>query len=217
VTSKTSSGISIDMENPTLAIGGVKDDAIYVLGAVPAPTCNATDSYSGVASCKGSVSGGLGNGVGTFTYTATATDRAGNAVTQSVTYRVIYNAPANVAFFLQPINDTAHTVSSTVSIFKSGQTVPVKFQLKNAAGQAVQATTAPVWQTPAQGNLTSSPVNETAFAATGDSGSAFRWDASAQQYIYNWNTAPTLGGYYWKIGVKLDDGMTYYTDIGLRK
>ena len=72
-------------------------------------------------------------------------------------------------------------------------------------------------QSPAQGNLTTSTVNEDSFATTGDSGSTFRWDASGQQYIYNWNTASTQGGYYWKIGVKLDDGQTYYTEIGLRK
>jgi hypothetical protein len=214
--SKTVSGINIDMENPTLAIGGVKDGGIYTLGSVPAPTCNATDSFSGVASCKGSVTGGLANGVGTFTYTATATDKAGNAVTQSVTYKVVYNVPANVAFFLQPINDTAHTASSTLSVFKGGQTVPVKFQLKNAAGQVVQANSAPVWMVPAKGNATSSAVNEDAFSATGDSGSTFRWDSSAQQYIYNWNTASGQAGYYWKIGVKLDDGQTQYVDVGLR-
>ncbi|HET7072826.1 MAG TPA: PxKF domain-containing protein [Mycobacterium sp.] len=215
--SKTASGINIDMENPTLTIGGVKDGGIYTLGSVPTPTCNATDSFSGVASCKGSLSGGLPNGVGTFTYTATATDKAGNLVTQSVSYKVIYNVPANVAFFLQPINDTAHTASTTLSIFKAGQTVPVKFQLKNAAGQIVQANSAPIWQTPAQGNLTTSAVNEDSFTTTGDSASGFRWDSTAQQYIYNWNTSSTQGGYYWKIGVKLDDGMTYFTDIGLRK
>jgi hypothetical protein len=214
--SKTVSGINIDMENPTLSVGGVKDGGIYTLGSVPTPTCNATDSFSGVAGCKGSVSGGLPNGVGTFTYTATATDKAGNSVMQSVTYKVIYNVPANVAFFLQPINDTAHTASSTLSIFKAGQTVPVKFQLKNAAGQVVQANSAPVWMTPAKGNATTSAVNEASFTATGDSGSTFRWDGSAQQYVYNWNTAPTQVGSYWKLGVKLDDGQTYYVDIGLR-
>jgi hypothetical protein len=215
--STTVNGINIDMEAPTLLIGGINDDATYLLGAVPKATCGATDSFSGVASCVGNLSGGSTNGTGTFTYTATATDKAGNRVEKSVTYKVIYNVPSNVAFFLQPINDTAHTASTTLSIFKGGQTVPVKFQLKNAAGQVVQANSAPIWQTPAKGNLTTSTVNEESFATTGDSGSTFRWDTSAQQYIYNWNTASTQAGNYWKIGVKLDDGQTYYADIGLRK
>jgi hypothetical protein len=130
---------------------------------------------------------------------------------------VIYNVPDNVSFFLQPINDTGHSLSSTVSIFKAGQTIPVKFQLKNAAGQVVPANSAPIWQVPQKGGLTTSAVNEDAFVGAGDSTSTFRWDASGQQYIYNWNTSSAQGGYYWKIGVKLDDGTTYYTDIGLRK
>ena len=217
-TSKTVGPFSVDMEQPTVTIGGVRDGGVYVLGNVPTPTCNATDSFSGVATCRGTLSGGLPNGVGTFTYAATATDKAGNASDSvSVTYKVIYNVPASSAFFLQPINDTAHTVSTTVSVFKAGQTVPVKFQLKNAAGQVVQANALPSWQTPSQGNLTTSPVNEGSFTATGDSGSSFRWDALAQQYIYNWNTSSTQTGYYWKIGVRLDDGMTYYTEVGLRR
>jgi hypothetical protein len=134
-----------------------------------------------------------------------------------VRYFVDYAISPTTAFFLQPINDTGHTASSTLSIFKGGSTVPVKFQLKNASGQVVQASSAPIWLTPAKGNLTTSSVNEESFATTGDSGSTFRWDSSGQQYIYNWNTSSTQAGYYWKISVKLDDGTTYYTEIGLRK
>jgi hypothetical protein len=215
--SATASGINIDMETPSLAIGGVTDDAHYPLGAVPTPSCNATDSYSGVASCVGTLAGGLGNGVGTFTYSATATDKAGNSVAKSVRYYVDYYISPNSAFFLQPINDTAHTVSTTLSVFKAGQTVPVKFQLKNAAGQVVQANSAPVWIIPSKGNLMTQSVNEDSFGVTGDSVSTFRWDGSAQQYVYNWNTSSTQAGYYWKIGVKLDTGQQIFQDIGLRK
>ena len=53
------------------------------------------------------------------------------------------------------------------------------------------------------------------YSASTDSGSDFRYDATAQQYIYNWKT-PNTGGNYWRIGVTLDDGQTYYVNIGLR-
>ena len=217
--SATVAGINIDMETPTLTIDGVTDDARYPLGSVPTPTCSASDSYSGLVAggCTGSVSGGFSNGAGTFRYTATATDRAGNSVTKSVRYFVDYAISPTTAFFLQPINDTGHTASSTLSIFKGGSTVPVKFQLKNASGQVVQASGAPIWLTPAKGNATTSPVDESVFSLPGDSGSTFRWDSSAQQYIYNWNTAASQGGFYWKIGVKLDTGQQVFQDIGLRK
>ena len=149
-------------------------------------------------------------GVGTFTYTATATDKAGNTTTLTGTYKVIYRFDG----FLQPINDTAHQVGASTSVFKSGSTVPVKFQLKNSAGQPVQSATAPVWLTPVKGSAMTAPVDETVYTASADSGSTFKYDSTAGQYAYNWKTG--TGGNYWRIGVTLDDGQTYYVNIGLR-
>ena len=116
--------------------------------------------------------------------------------------------------FLQPINDTAHQVGTSTSVFKAGSTVPVKFQLKNAAGQVVPVVAAPIWLTPVRGSAMNAPVDETAYMPSADSGSTYRCDAGAQQFIYNWKTG--AGGNYWRIGVKLDDGQTYYVNIGLR-
>jgi TRAP-type uncharacterized transport system substrate-binding protein len=56
------------------------------------------------------------------------------------------------------------------------------------------------------------PVDESLYAATADSGSTFRYEAP--QYTYNWKTTST--GNYYRIGVTLDDGQTYYVNIGLR-
>jgi hypothetical protein len=39
---------------------------------------------------------------------------------------------------------------------------------------------------------------------------------SGMQYIYNWSTKGSTSGFYYRIGVKLDDGQTYYVNIGLR-
>jgi hypothetical protein len=204
-------GINIDQEKPTLTTADVNiQGGTYTLGLVPAATCTATDSYSGVASCTVTVSGGSTNGVGTFSWTATATDKAGNTTTVAGTFQVVYRFDG----FLQPINDTAHQVGTTTSVFKAGSTVPAKFQLKNAAGTVVQAATVPSWLTPVKGSPMSAPVDESVYTASGDSGSTYRYDAAAQQYIYNWKTG--TGGNYWRIGVKLDDGQTYYVNIGLR-
>ncbi len=52
------------------------------------------------------------------------------------------------------------------------------------------------------------------YSASADSGSTYRYDATAQQYIYNWKTG--TGGSYWRIGVRLDDGQTYFVNVGLR-
>jgi hypothetical protein len=207
--SSSVSGINIDQEKPTLTTAGVNvAGAIYTLGAVPAATCTATDSFSGVASCNVTVTGGNANGVGTFTYVATAIDNAGNTTTLTGTFKVIYRFDG----FLQPINDTAHQIGVATSVFKAGSTVPVKFQLKNAAGAVVSNTGTANWLTPVKGSAMTVPVDESVYTASADSGSVYRYDG--QQYIYNWKTGN--GGNYWRIGVTLDDGQTYYVNIGLR-
>ena len=207
----TLNGLAIDREKPTLTTADVNvAGARYRLGAVPAATCTSSDGVSGVASCTVSVSGGNANGVGTFGYTATATDEAGNTTTVNGTFKVVYRFDG----FLRPINDTAHQVGTWTSIFKAGSTVPVKFQLKKADGTVVQATTAPAWLTPVRGTHMCRPVDEDVYTASTDSGSTYRWDSNAQHYIYNWKS--TGAGYYWRIGTRLDDGQTYFVNIGLR-
>jgi len=207
--SVTVGGISIDQEKPTITSVNVVN-GFYLLGAVPAPTCTADDTFSGPPTCAVTVSGGKANGVGTFTYTATATDKAGNMATQTGSYRVVYRWDG----FLQPINDTAHQTGQSISVFKAGSTVPAKFQLKRSDGTVVQANTAPVSPVPAKGVSMSMAVDEAAYGDPADTGSAYRWDSVGQQYIYNWKSG--TGGNYWRIGVALDDGQAYYVNIGLR-
>lgn len=206
-------GINIDTHGPALTVNGVTEGGVYLLGTAPTPGCSATDALSDVAGpCTGTLTGGNANGVGTFTYTATATDKAGNTSTLVVHYKVIYRFDG----FLQPINDTAHQTGTATSIFKAGSTVPAKIQVKRADGTIVQTVTAPVWLTPLKGNAATAPVDETAYTDSTTSGSAYRWDATGQQYIFNWGTSKTQVGYYWRVGVTLDDGQTYYVSIGLR-
>jgi hypothetical protein len=166
--------------------------------------------------CKVTVSGGTANGVGTLTFAATATDRAGNTTTVTGSYSIRYRFDG----FLQPINDTGHAqtcgTGCSVSIFKAGSTVPAKFQLKDANGNLVQASTLPVWLTPVRGGATAAPVDESTFSDAPTTGGAYRWDSTAQQYIYNWGTPKTGAGYYWRIYAQLDDGTTQYVDLGLR-
>jgi hypothetical protein len=154
--------------------------------------------------------------VGKFTFSATATDKAGNSTTVTGSYSVRYRFDG----FLQPINDTGHLqtcgTGCIVSVFKAGSTVPVKFQLKDANGNVVQAPTLPIWLSPTKGNPTTAPVDESAFTDLPTSGGAYRWDSTAQQYIYNYGTGKNQAGNYWRIYAQLDDGTTQWVDIGLR-
>lgn len=120
--------------------------------------------------------------------------------------------------FLQPINDTAHFVGQTTSVFKAGSTIPVKFQLFDANGTPVQAAVAPSWLTPAKGSALASTVtvDESTYLATASSGSVFKWDATSQQYIYNYKTDKSQSGNYWRSGVALDDGSTIFVSVALK-
>jgi hypothetical protein len=210
--STTVTGINIDSIKPDISLNGIANGGIYTLGAVPMATCTASDGDSGVASCKVTVTGGQPNGVGSFSFSATATDKAGNTTTQPGSYKVIYRWDG----FQQPINDTAHQIDQAVSIFKGGSTVPVKFQLKKADGTVVQANSLPQWLNPAKGSPTTASVDEIVYSDPATAGGTYKWDSTAQQYAYNWSTKGSTVGYFYRVGVTLDDGQTYYVNLGLR-
>jgi trimeric autotransporter adhesin len=132
------------------------------------------------------------------------------------TLKIIYNfTVASGAGFLQPINYTAHQMLDTnVSTFKAGSTVPVKFVLKDANGNVVQAASPPQWLTPTKGSATSQPVDEALYGDPATTGTAYLWNGS--HYQYNWSSPKNGSGFYWRIGVRLDDGQIYYVNISLR-
>ena len=209
--------VKVDGDAPTITLDAIKDGGEYFLGAVPAASCTATDvGPSGVDAdgCKMTVTGGLPNGVGTFNFTATAKDMAGNVTTRTGSYKVRYLVKYDTAFWLQPINDTAHTVSTTTSVFKAGSTVPAKFRITDANGNLVQTNSAPVWVNPVKGSATTAPVDESVYSEPAMSGSAFTWMGT--HYQFNWGSPKNGAGFYWRIGVKLDDNTIQAVNIGLR-
>ena len=208
------SGINIDAVPPTVAITGLAGSP-FIVGAANIG-CTASDALSGLDGvCSVAITGGNG-AVGSFHVVATATDKAGNIATAIGDYRVVYRFGG----FLQPVNDTGRPqVCGTVcvaSVFKGGSTIPVKFQLFNAAGQLVASPALPQWVNPKQGSATTLGIDEVVYTDPSTSGQSYRWDASSQQYIYNWGTKGVRIGYFWKIGVILDDGNTYLVDVALR-
>jgi large repetitive protein len=214
-TATTSVGpIKIDRTAPTFT--PYTGTTNFVVGqTVAAPTCQASDALSGTASCQLTGKTGSGftnsNGVGEFTYTFTATDKAGNAANTSITLHVGYSWTG----FLQPVTNTAHDLG-TASSFNAGSTVPVKFQLKNAAGAVRQATYMPVWISPVDLGTASAASAAIITTSTATVGGSFKWDATAQQYVFTWQTPKTGTGHYYRIGVQLDSGDTFTTLIVLK-
>jgi 5-hydroxyisourate hydrolase-like protein (transthyretin family) len=120
--------------------------------------------------------------------------------------------------FLQPINDTAHAQTCgspcPMSVFKAGSTIPVKFALRDANGNVVQAASLPIWANPVQIGPLNQPIDETVTDVPASSGNTFRSDGS--QYIYNWSTKGLKAGFIYRISAVLDDGTTQSVYIGLR-
>jgi Tol biopolymer transport system component len=197
--------ISIDQTAPTTSVTGVAHGAEYTVGAVPEPACEANDHLSGLeGQCTIEVSGGNANGVGSYTATATARDVAGNVATTSVQYRVVYGFSG----FQQPIDPTG------VSVFRAGGIIPLRFSLAAADGTPMTPLAAPRWVTPQRGGVTTEPVDESAYNDPATTGSLY--EARGDSWQYNWPAPRDAGGYYWRIGVALDDGTTRYVTVGLR-
>jgi trimeric autotransporter adhesin len=117
--------------------------------------------------------------------------------------------------FLQPINDTAHQTSLTQSKFRTGQTIPAKFVLTNAAGAVVQQATNPTFTRSANlGGCDATAAIENLTALEPDGTPIYAWDGS--QYHFNWSTKGLTSGRY-RIFANLTDGTARSVDICLTK
>jgi len=178
--------------------------------------CTAAASGAGGLSQALTVSYSNNTAVGIAGASATfAGDANHDGSNDSESFKIVYGA--GEVQFLQPINGTAHNLGTNpdVSTFKSGSTIPVKVQVKLPNGTIVHPASA-TWLTPQKGTATSQPVDETVYSDPATSGASFSWDSSGQFHQYNWGTPKTGGGFYYLIGVKLDDDQTYTVYISLR-
>jgi hypothetical protein len=103
-----------------------------------------------------------------------------------------------------------------MSVFKAGSTVPVKFQLKNASGAVVQAASLPIFSVSPLAKCADGAVDESASTTTADTGSTYRWDSTAQQYIYNYKTSSSFSGQCQFIQATLSDGTTHAVYVGYK-
>ena len=132
-------------------------------------------------------------------------------------------APASVGghIFLQPVN----LPTEAVSVFRLGSTVPLKFQLYgvNAAGQPVLLSDE-VAQTIVGSTVTFTKVSANPLAGTTEAaeslpatgGTTFRYDAAADQFVFNWGTRSATEGT-WKIAASLPDGTAVTATVSLKK
>jgi hypothetical protein len=191
--SSDSQSFKVDKTAPVVTVTGVANGATYTLGSVPAAGCSTSDALSGVATnATLSISGGP---VGSVTATCSgATDVAGNSGSASVTYNVIYNWSG----FFQPIDN-----NGVFNVANAGRTIPVKFSLGGDQGLAILATGYPkITSVACPASAPLDTVEELSTATV----SGLRYDALANQYIYNWKTLSTYANKCYQLSVKLIDG-----------
>jgi hypothetical protein len=136
-----------------------------------------------------------------------------NAATATVSINVFYstgNCLGDLGHsILQPIN------ADGSSTFKQGSTIPAKFRVCDAAGRSIGTaglvTSFNLVQTIS--GTVSTTVDEDVVSTTPDSN--FRWDPSAQQWIFNVSTKPLSAHTTYVYLIGLNDGSTISFRYGL--
>ncbi len=195
----SSCGFSVtvrDTTAPAITITTPTSTSYTLNQAVPAGYA-CTDICSGVATCAGPVPSGSSintASVGSKSFTVTATDNAANSASRTVNYTVVYTFSG----FQAPLS-----AGSFGGVFKLGRTLPIKWQLTDATGAfigtAVATTTLRVDSVLCTGQGDGTPPFD-----PGTSGSSgLRYDSTANQYIFNWQTTGLAAGCY---NIILDPG-----------
>jgi uncharacterized protein YjbI with pentapeptide repeats len=125
--------VKVDTTAPIVMVASVTSGARYITGNVPVPSCDTTDTGSGVATAAHlTVTTTGANGVGPFTATCSgATSVAGTAQAAPVTakYTVVYGFGGFSG------------LRSGAVIGRSARTITVRFRLTNALGKDISAGT----------------------------------------------------------------------------
>ena len=182
-------GLKVDRKAPIVTCNAAPT---FILGASPANvTAGVQDGGSGPASATVSQVGNTTT-VGSKTVSISGSDNVGNSASALCGYSVVYG---NSKLFLSPIPQT-----KTDRAFKAGSVIPVKFQLTDATGALIsdelaQAVVANISVRFVSGESISE-ATEAIAGASADSGTTFRYDAVADQFIFNLKTAKTWNGTY---------------------
>lgn len=192
--------VKIDLTPPSITIVKPIDNGKYLLGAPEPSQYSCTDTLSGLSTCAGPVPSGSNFDTSTFgpkAFTVNASDVAGNTASQTRNYNVF----ASFIGFLSPLA-TAGTESPSSPTFSGdftlGKAIPIKWQLKNAAGAFIsdlstlsllEAAFNPDCAGVAEGTRLTlyNPTN----GATGNS--TYRYSTKDNQFIFNWDTSSTVG------------------------
>ena len=110
---------------------------------------------------------------------------------------------------LQPIN------TDGTSVFKQKSTVPVKFRVCDANGVSIGANAVAAFNlVSVTAGTTTTAVNEPVDSTTPDA--TFRWDPTAQQWIFNTNTKSLGANKTYGFAITLTDATVIEYQFGLK-
>ena len=197
-----------DTGGPEIVIDSPGEGQIFTLGS-EARAIYACSDPAGVVSCVGTVpNNGLldTSSVGTKEFTVRATDTGGRVTTETRHYVIRY------AFsrFLPPVDNPP-----VVNIATAGQTIPVKWQLRNASGGFIRslAVVKKITVTVIDcANRPADPLPDTPPGAA----SGLTYDTAGEQYQFNWSTQRSWRGSCRRLTIEFDDGSKPFADFSFR-
>jgi hypothetical protein len=125
--------------------------------------------------------------------------------------RTTVTAPSQYQFigFLSPITN------GVLNQVKAGQSVPVKWQLKDSSGNFVTALSS-VTAIASADLACGTEALGAAVPTTTSGSSSLRYDSSANQFVYTWQTASSWADTCRRLSLSLDDGSTHTVDFKLK-
>ncbi len=207
--SATVSGINIDKTPPSITIVAPVNGATFLLNQAAAASYTCNGGLSGIATCAGPVANGANMNMsspGSKTFTVNATDGAGNTASLTNSYTVLYSFIG----FLQPIDNLP-----VINEAKAGKTIPVKWQLKAANGNYVSdlGSMVSLLSGPIACDAAPTTIVEEQLSSPGST--VFRYDSTANQFVFNWQSASN-----WKgcrlLQLTLSDGTQQYAKFNFK-
>ena len=203
--------IRIDKTPPALFIA-VSPNPVLLNGAADLLT-NAADTLSGIKPGSMPCQNIDTSTVGIKSTQCWVMDNAGNKTNTVASYQVIYDFEG----FLTPVVDCVNNPCDgyQISSFSAGSTISVRFRLRDANGNIVLPASTPLWLAPFQIQGTP-PVTFPDGYVFQTTGIPYTWKKSQNFYVYDWSTRRLPSRTSWLVGVKLDDGKTYYVFVKLK-
>jgi pimeloyl-ACP methyl ester carboxylesterase len=192
--------VSVDKTAPSAIISAPANGDVFLLNAQPASHYACSDALSGVRSCSGPVTSGSAvdtTSVGSRQFTVNATDVADNTSSATHTYSVQYAFSG----FANPV-----VAMPMRNVVNAGRTVPVKYVLRDANGALIadESSVAALASVAVACEGTAASVLAEDTTAAGST--QVRWDAAAQQFVYNWKTNRAWAGTCRVLELTLNDG-----------